>query len=68
MKLDVKDLQKALDWLRKEGGNPSVVDINFDFLHRLEIHSCTDLAGVVTIKIYEAESAKMAEIIKTERL
>ncbi|PWU06081.1 MAG: hypothetical protein C5B47_08100 [Verrucomicrobia bacterium] len=68
MKVDVKDLQKALDWLRKEGGNPAVVDINFDFLHRLEIHSCTDLAGTVVIKIYEAESARMAELTKTERL
>lgn len=68
MKIDTKDLQKALDWLRKEGGNPQIVEISLDFLHRVEISSYTDFSGNAKIKLYDSDSAKMAEIIKTERL
>ena len=68
MKVATKDLQRALDWLRKQGGNPENVNFSLDFLHRIELESYTDLSGTIKIKIYDAESAKMAEIIKTERL
>lgn len=68
MKIETKDMQKVLDWLKKNAGDPSFIEISLDFKHQLRITSYTDAAGQVRITVYDAESALMPDITRTERL
>ena len=67
MKIDVKELHKALEYFRKNG-EPAEVEVDFDIKGHFRMKTYTDVSGQVVITIYESESRKMAEVTKTERL
>ena len=67
MKIEIKELKKALSFLEKNG-NPVDVDIEFDHQGHFLIKSYTDIAGQVVITLYSSESSKFAEVTKSERL
>lgn len=67
MKIDIKELQKTLKYLEKNG-NPSQINVDFDSNGRFRISVYTEEAGQIIITIYESEYQKMAEVTRTERL
>lgn len=67
MKIDVKELNKALEYLKKNG-DPVEVSVDFDLKSHFRIQAYTDLSGHISITIFPSEASKMAEVTKTERL
>lgn len=68
MRYDIKELQKALTGVTKNGG-PSEVDIQIDPLNRLVITYVETMGGdLCTVTLYNTDIQKMATITKTSRL
>lgn len=67
MKVDIKELEKAISFFKKNG-DPAEVTVDFDTLGHFRMRAYTDLSGQVTVTLYESDSRKMAEVTKTERL
>lgn len=65
-KFTIKDIEKALDFLKKAG--QIYVRVEFDELGRLCMHG-SDIGGsAVKITVFDESTQKMAEIQRTERL
>jgi hypothetical protein len=63
---NVKELQRAIDYFKDKVGAVDV-KVTFDDLGRLSIQA-TDISGqLVTIKLFDADNGKLAEITKTDR-
>ncbi len=67
MKLEIKELQKALDYLKKSG-NPTQVTIDLDARNHFRMSAYTDSFGQINITIFDVEIQKFPEVTKTERL
>jgi hypothetical protein len=68
MKYDIKDIQKAIDTITKNGG-PTEIDMTTDHLDRLSVKYTDTMDGdSMVITIYPSETSKMATITKTTRL
>lgn len=69
MKYSVKEIHKALEYLKKHG-DPVEISVISDPAGRgrLYIHAFTEQYGDISITLYESEVGKFAEVTKTERL
>jgi hypothetical protein len=66
-KYTIKDLDKALDYLKKQCQN-EYVRIEIDELNRLYMHGSDLSGGSIKIIVYDESTAKMPDVTKTERL
>lgn len=68
MRFDIKELQKALIGVTKNGG-PTEVDIQVDPMNRLVITYVDTMGGdLCTVTLYNTDIQKMATITRTTRL
>jgi hypothetical protein len=70
MRIDPKDLQKAVEYIKKNG-DPAEIKVDFDIKGNFRIQYYTDLSGQVNITLFEMlekEASKMPEVTRTDRL
>lgn len=66
-KYTVKDIEKGLDYLKKQC-QAVYVRIEFDELGRLYMHGNALDGNAIKIIIYDESTTKMAEVTRTDRL